>query len=167
MNKLPPLEEIMDCHAPALLRYAERLVRNPHSAQDVVQQVFVRFSHLSPKKKPKAGSLKAWLYRSTHNQAVDLIRAEQRRKKLHEAQGEHKELYQPESTNVHREQQVLDNLYRLKEQEQQVLLLRLQEGLSYKEISEITGLKEGHIGYLLHQAVHTLSSHFETSGEAV
>ncbi|MGA0332941.1 MAG: hypothetical protein ACO3N7_08200 [Kiritimatiellia bacterium] len=29
------LETLMDLHAPSLLRYAERLVRNPHSAQDV------------------------------------------------------------------------------------------------------------------------------------
>jgi RNA polymerase sigma-70 factor (ECF subfamily) len=166
MNPLPSLEEIMDCHAPALLRYAERLVRNPHSAQDVVQQVFVRFSRLSANKKPSAGSLKAWLYRSTHNQAIDLIRAEQRRKKLHEAQGEHTKIYPPESKNLHQEQKVLDNLHRLKNQEQQVLLLRLQEGLSYKEISEVTGLKEGHIGYMLHQAVRTLSTHFQTAGEA-
>ncbi|WFB36386.1 sigma-70 family RNA polymerase sigma factor [Kiritimatiellota bacterium B12222] len=159
------LEEIMDLYAPSLLRYAEKLVRNPHAAQDVVQQVFVRFSGLKGHKKPKAPAVKSWLYRSTHNQAVDLIRSEQRRKKLHET---HVELREHDSHNAMeaRQQQVLEQLHVLDDKERQVILLRLQEGLSYKEISEVTGLKEGHIGYLLHQGVRNLSTHFRQQGDS-
>jgi RNA polymerase sigma factor (sigma-70 family) len=157
MNSLPPIEEMIDQYASPLLRYAERLLRNPHTAQDVVQQVFVRFASMNDAKKPAPQALRAWLYRSTHHQAVDQIRAEQRRKKLHEAHAE--QCYSEPSTNhSHRQQQVMEQIHLLDEKSRQVLLLRLQEGLSYKEISQITGLKEGHIGYLLHQAVRQLAS---------
>lgn len=158
------LEEIMDQYAAALLRYAERLVRNPHTAQDVVQQVFIKFSGLPAVNQPKTASLRAWLYRSTHHQAVDLIRTEQRRKKLHEAHAE-EQLIRQESPDSETRQQVLEQLHLLEEKERQVLLLRLQEGLSYREISEVTGLKEGHVGYLLHQAVRRLASHFQETGD--
>lgn len=158
-----PLEELMDLYAAALLRYAERLVRNPHSAQDVVQQVFIKYSGLDSKKQPKEHAIRAWLYRATHHQAVDLIRAEQRRKKLHEAHGEAQKNATDTST-AHSTQRVLEKLHLLDDQEQQVVVLRLQEGLSYREISEVTGLKEGHVGYLLHQAVRQLAQHFQNEG---
>ncbi|MCU0709385.1 MAG: sigma-70 family RNA polymerase sigma factor, partial [Pirellula sp.] len=40
--------------------------------------------------------------------------------------------------------------------EQEVVQLRLGEGLSYKEIADITELSVSHVGVLLHQAVKRL-----------
>ena len=42
--------------------------------------------------------------------------------------------------------------------ERQVLLLRLQEGLSYEEIADVTGRSSGYVGTLLHQAVKKLAA---------
>ena len=42
--------------------------------------------------------------------------------------------------------------------ERQVLLLRLQEGLSYEEIAGVTGRSSGYVGTLLHQAVKKLAA---------
>ena len=42
--------------------------------------------------------------------------------------------------------------------ERQVLLLRLQEGLSYEEIADVTGCSSGYVGTLLHQAVKKLAA---------
>ena len=42
--------------------------------------------------------------------------------------------------------------------ERQVLLLRLQEGLSYAEIADVTGRSSGYVGTLLHQAVKKLAA---------
>jgi len=155
----PDMETLMQTHAPPLLRYATRLLRNPHSAQDVVQQVFIRFARLNPDARPPSERLRAWLYRCTHNQAVDLIRAEQRRKTLHES---HAETLVP-ATSDPRLPAVLEKVHLLPDSEKSVLLLRLQEGLSYREIAEVTGLKEGNIGWLLHQAVKTLSTQFRNA----
>lgn len=152
------LEHLMHTYASPLLRYAERLVRNNHAAQDVVQQVFIRFARLDEDRRPNDGSVRAWLYRVAHNQAVDLIRAEQRRKKLHE---DHAEIRGAEDRGALRDlrREVLEQVHLLDEKQRGVLLLRLEEGLSYKEIAEVTGLKQGYVGYLLHQAVRTLSTH--------
>ncbi len=136
-------------------RYAARFVRDADTARDVVQDVFIRLSRLPADKRPAPGATRAWLYRVTHNQAVDHIRGEQRRKKLHET---HAELAagMRNSSQTHRMEAVLRNLHHLDEKQRSVLLLRLQEGLSYREISEVTGLSEGNVGYLLHHAVTTM-----------
>ena len=155
------VDDLMTTYAPALLRYAERLVRNPHAAQDVVQNVFIRYTRLDADRRPENGAVRAWLYRVAHNQAVDLIRGEQRRRKLHET---HAELERDarHDPSAQRRQAVLHSVHLLGDKEKTVFLLRLEEGLSYREIGEVTGLKEGHIGYLLHQAVRTLSGHLRT-----
>lgn len=161
---LPPVETIMKHDAPALLRYAARLVNDPDAAQDVVQQVMIRYASLEAEKQPQPSKLKAWLYRSVHNQAVDLIRSDQRRKTVMEHHSVSLSIRdRMEWNHNERLQEVLHRVHLLPENERQVLLLRLQEGFSYKEIAGVTGLTEGHVGYLLHQAVRTLSTHLRAS----
>jgi len=53
---------------------------------------------------------------------------------------------------------VLRLLGKLHPREQQVVLLRLDEGLSYREISEVTGRSQGNVGNVLHHAVRKLSA---------
>ncbi len=51
----------------------------------------------------------------------------------------------------------LDRLVdKLSPRQQEVLRLRLQAGLSYREIAEVTGLTVGNVGFHLHQAVRNL-----------
>lgn len=47
-------------------------------------------------------------------------------------------------------------LARLPANQQEVLVLRFQCGLSYKEIAEVTGLTVGYVGYLMHVGLKTL-----------
>jgi RNA polymerase sigma-70 factor (ECF subfamily) len=159
MNPAPDpvnLTELMNTHAPSLHRYAARLICDADAARDIVQQVFIRLSQLGESKRPAPATAKSWLYRCTHNLAVDTIRADQRRKRLHEEHAHLQKINQPE-THAHKLDQVLRLVDRLDEKQRAVLLLRLQEGLSYREIAETTGLKEGHVGYLLHHAVSQLT----------
>ena len=80
------MEAIVAEYETPLLRYAARILNNPAAAQDVVQNTFIKLfrgwkpgMHASP-------SLKSWLYRVTHNEAVDYIRRESRLQLLHEKQ---------------------------------------------------------------------------------
>ena len=41
------------------------------------------------------------------------------------------------------------------------MLLKVQEGKSYREIAEITGLTVTNVGYLIHQAMQTLKVRLE------
>lgn len=45
---------------------------------------------------------------------------------------------------------------KLSDQQQEVLRLRMHDGLSYKQIADVTGLSVSNVGYHLHQAVSLL-----------
>ena len=49
-----------------------------------------------------------------------------------------------------------DQIARLPTREQEILSLRLGQGLSYKQIAEITDMSVSHVGVILHEAVTKL-----------
>lgn len=163
------MEALVAEHETALLRYATRLVNNPFTAQDVVQNVFIKlFKNWEPGMQASA-RLRGWLYRVTHNEAVDHIRKESRRRALHERHTEEKRDDCPDGRHCpmshdERRHVVLQHLRELDEREQQVVLLRLEEGLSYKAISDATGRTVGNVGNILHHAVRKLSERLRTTG---
>ncbi len=144
-----------------LLRYVARLLHNATLAQDVVQNVFVKLCRQWQPRGEVEESLKPWLYRVAHNEAVDLVRREERRRDLHQRSAETVANLQHEraeaAATAEKHQQVLAALHCLKPAERQVILLRLQEGLSYQEIATVIGRPTGSVGALLHTAVKKLS----------
>ncbi len=160
------LESIVDQHETALLRYAGRIVNDATAAQDVVQNVFIKLFRRWDGHVPE-GNTKAWLYRVAHNEAVDHVRRESRLSVLHIRQGEEADVMAtPQSApqTEDRKREVLRYLGRLEPAERQVVLLRLQEGFSYKEIAEISGRSVGNVGNLLHHAVKKLSKAVRQNG---
>ncbi|NQU40381.1 MAG: sigma-70 family RNA polymerase sigma factor [Lentisphaerae bacterium] len=153
-----------------LLRYATRILNNSSAAGDVVQNTFIKLFRSWQPGMHASASLKSWLYRVTHNEAVDYVRKESRLNVLHERQaadptvnrrpdGQHSPLSLTEQHEL-----VLSLLHTLHPREQQVILLRLEEGLSYREISRATGRSEGNVGNLLHHAVRKLSTSLKKAG---
>lgn len=156
------MEKIVADHEKALLRYAARIVNNPVTAEDVVQNVFMKLFRHWQSEFAQAEKLKSWLYRVTHNESVDQVRHESRLRLLHE---KHAEQDPPdtahagsgESADAEKHAMILMHMRRLHPREQQVLLLRLEEGLSYTEISRVTGRSEGNVGNIIHHAVQKLT----------
>ncbi|MDP6209186.1 MAG: sigma-70 family RNA polymerase sigma factor, partial [Roseibacillus sp.] len=52
--------------------------------------------------------------------------------------------------------QVMNALDRLSDNQREVIRLKFQQELSYKEISEATGLAPGNVGFLLHTGLKRL-----------
>ena len=146
-----------------LLRYAARLLNNVTLAQDVVQNTLVKLARRVPPAEAPTDEVRNWLFRVAHNEAVDLIRAEERKKRLHETYAHQRDfdtdggLYCDTGADE-QEQVVLDCLAVLSPLQKQVVLLRLQQGLSYDQIGEIIGEKSGYVGNLLHHAVKALAA---------
>jgi RNA polymerase sigma-70 factor (ECF subfamily) len=166
------LESVVTEHETGLLRYATRLLHNPGEAQDVVQNTFVKLARAWQNGARPNDRLRGWLYRVTHNEAIDHIRRESRRRRLHEQHAEQR-LAEPacadgehcaELNRADRNRLIMTHINALKSEEQQVLLLRLEEGLTYREIAAITGRTPGNVGCLLHHAVRKLSQQLQKSG---
>ena len=156
------LEDAMEQYQSALLRYATRVLNSEDAAQDVVQEAFIRLHGNMEKIARRGVQLKGWLFRTTHNVAVDYIRKESRRRLLHQNQAE--ELEPQEVGTDDRQALVLQHLGVLKPKEREVLVLRLQEGMSYKEIAEILKRSEGYVGTLIHTATKKLTQSLRQAG---
>jgi RNA polymerase sigma-70 factor (ECF subfamily) len=149
-------------HEKALLRYATRLLNDAAAAEDVVQNVFIKLFRRGPSAIPPPEQIKCWLFRVTHNEAIDHLRREQRLRMLHER---HLESQTDERAGAgcadmsldEKRELVLQLLGRLRPRERQVLLLRLDSGLSYEEIAAATGRSVGNVGNLLHHAVKNMA----------
>ncbi len=163
-DMIQDMDAIVTAHEAPLLRYATGLLHDLHAAQDVVQNTFIKlFQKWEPGMRPTE-ALRPWLYRVTHNEAIDYLRREKRIRFLHERQAREQAGEKGEGT-AGRLESVLAAARKLDPVEQQVLLLRLQEGLSYHEISRITGRSEGNVGCILHHAVKKLSRLIHRDGD--
>ena len=61
--------------------------------------------------------------------------------------------------------QVLGLMQRLPENQREVVRLKFQNGLSYKEIASVTELSVSNVGFLLHTALNTLRAQVAATGE--
>ncbi|GAB5562053.1 MAG: RNA polymerase sigma factor [Synoicihabitans sp.] len=153
------IAEAMREHQAPLVRYATRLLGGDGDrAQDVVQDAFLRLCQ-----QPRAdvqSHVVEWLYTVCRNRSVDVIRKEGRMRAF--AEGEVETVRANESRPgraleaAETQAAVLDLIDQLPPNQQEVIRLKFQSGFSYKEISRITKLSVGNVGYLIHTAVKQL-----------
>jgi len=162
-ERLRAFEAVVAAYEGALLRYATRVTRNANAAQDIVQETMIRLLRSWRDALTPSPQLSSWLYRVAHNCAVDHMRKESRRHLLHTRHAEESILSSPPNRGrgdrvSDEAQQAAAALQVLSLRERQLVILKVYEGKSYREISEITGLSVGNVGYILHHAMKKLAA---------
>jgi RNA polymerase sigma factor (sigma-70 family) len=131
---------------------ANRVLADPHEAEDVAQEVFIDFNRLHSASAPYAA---AWLYRAAAHKALNRVRGRRRREKreLSQATEEGAHTMDPQHMLEVSEdrRRVRDALARLAPKPATVLVLRAS-GLSYAEVAQALGVGIGQIGTLLRRA---------------
>lgn len=163
-NRQAAFEAIVSEYEGPLLRYAARVTNNVDAAQDVVQVAFLRlFKHWDEQLVPSP-KISNWLYRVTHNCAVDYIRKESRRSELHKAHAEECASSSRFAFGGYTDK-VLSALDVLDMREKQLVLLKVFDEKSYKEISDITGLTVTNVGYILHNAMKKMAQRLKKEND--
>jgi RNA polymerase sigma factor (sigma-70 family) len=156
------LERIFAEQQAPLIRYATRLLDDPDRARDVVQDTFIKL--MAQKASAIDGHAVEWLFTVCRNRSMDVLRKEQRMKRFEEGEVERVTASDPRPghTLEYAETQaaVLRLVDRLPANQQEVVRLKFQNGFSYKEISRITALSVGNVGFLIHTAVARLRTEF-------
>lgn len=141
-----------------LLRYALRITRDLERARDVVQETFLRLWREDAV--AMDGRLPQWLFTVCRNYALDVRRKETRMTTLAEpiAAGEQARESAPDEIATHNETttQVFAWIDSLPDNQQEVIRLKFQNGLRYKQIAEITGLSVTNVGFLIHKGIKAL-----------
>lgn len=161
------LSTLIARHQSALLRHARSLVGANGSHEDVVQEAFMKLVQrpleLPAEVRGDAAAerqlMSSWLHKVVRNQAMDTIRAEERRKHREERAAE-RDVAQDHSSALDENDTraaVERGLSKLPAEQREVLVLRLLSDKSYREIAEITGKKIGTVGWLVSVGLRSLS----------
>jgi RNA polymerase sigma-70 factor (ECF subfamily) len=146
-NQLPNFEQDVLPHLDAAYNLARWLTRNEQDAQDVAQEAYLRAFRFFPGF--RGGDARAWLLKIVRNTFFTWSHGN---RPLREAAEFDENLFPPDSHAPNPEEIVLqsnsDSLVRkalemLPTNSREVLILRELEGMSYKEIADITDMPIG------------------------
>lgn len=169
----PPFESIEELFAALespLLGYALRLLGERAMAEDAVQEAFMKLhAQFAEVREPRR-----WLYRTVHNLALNQRRQSGKIVALEQpaagASADAQDTTDPEplpDEQISRWEGiglVRLSLATLDERSREIVRLKFHEDLSYKQISERTGLTTGNVGYLLHHALKTIAVELAKTG---
>src|SRR2546422_2304381 len=150
------IEELFAALESPLLSYALRLAGHRSVAEDLVQEAFMRLhAQFEEVREPRR-----WLYRTVHNLALNQRRDAAKIVPLHlPAQDGGSSAADSADPAPLPDEQIARlegiglvrlSLETLDQRSRELIRLKFNEELSYKEIAALTGLKIGHVGYLLH-----------------
>lgn len=163
------LAAIVDRYQTSLLRYVVNMSRSAaDTAEDVVQEAFVRLHYQVQRRGERSiREVGPWLFRVAHNLAIDHGRRRSRRRRADEQMRNEMTIRDSGadpadqlSALAHREacRSALSELDRLPDPQKQVLLLKVVEGFSIRQIARITGRSSSGVAYRLDQALRTLTA---------
>jgi RNA polymerase sigma-70 factor (ECF subfamily) len=151
----PSWDEVVTQHSARVYRLAYRLTGNPHDAEDLTQEVFVRVFRSLSSYTP--GTFEGWLHRITTNLFLD--QARRKAKIRFDALADDAESRIP-SRAVSPDTQVMDGMF---DDDVELALAELPpdfraavvlcdiEGLTYEEIADVLGLKLGTVRSRIHR----------------
>ncbi len=164
------LEELFTALESPLLSYALRLTGETELAEDVVQDAFMKLhAQFDQVREPRR-----WLYRTVHNLALNHRRQAAKIVSLHRStEAGATDVSDAADPMLMPDEQIARweniglvrlSLESLDERSRELIRLKFNEDLSYQEISVRTGLKAGHVGYLLHHALKTVAAELAKTG---
>lgn len=153
------VREVLVEYEGQLVRYAQRITGDLETARDVVQETFLRLCRQD--RDEVEGHLVQWLFTVCRNRALDVQRKERRMSTatdLDDRVSTDIDHYSPDSAAETSDSaaKALGLLEHLPENQQEVIRLKFQNELSYREISEVTGLTVTNVGFLLHVGIKRL-----------
>lgn len=157
-----------DQHRADLVRYAYSMCQDAALAEDAVQETFVRL--MRQQEASLDGHLAAWLFRVCRTRVIDAQRKNRRWCSLDA--GERPATPDPGAVDPARQTEQSDTqaflwemIRELSPTQQEIVRLKYQAQLSYKEIAAVTGKSVNAVGVHLHTALttlrHRLASHPE------
>jgi RNA polymerase sigma-70 factor (ECF subfamily) len=148
--------EIVNIWEPRLYYYLRRIVENENDVWDILQETWLAvFKNIRKLEDPLKFS--TWLYKISHNKAVNLLRKENRYVQMKAEQIS--DNFENTNTDIdvkERGEHVHNFLNKLKLAHREVLTLYFLEGFSINEMTRIIGVSEGTVKSRLYYAKHKL-----------
>jgi RNA polymerase sigma-70 factor (ECF subfamily) len=145
---------VYEAHYPAVYRAVRGVVLEPHLAEDVTQDAFVKAYRARDRFRP-TGRVEAWLCTIAVREAISRMRWTAFQRRLLEATGRAERSRPAASTG-----ELLDNLLAtLSPKARAVVVLHFLHGYRYREIAAMLGLPEGTVASRHSQALAQMRRH--------
>ena len=168
-NQIPEsqwMQSLVEAHAADLSRYASSILHDADAAKDVVQDAFLRLWQ-EPRQKTE-GHERPWLFRVCRNRALDYRRKGGRLQAMNSTT-EQTPVDAPDPQAQIEQQdnhsQLLQLVRTLPDNQQEVVRLKFQNGMSYKDIADVAALSVRNVGCLPHPAMNRLRPSIIAAGE--
>lgn len=166
-------ESLVKAHYQKAIRVAYGVVHSREDALDIAQSAFLKvFRNL--KRFSGRSSFSTWLYRIVWNEAVDWQRkavrkstisldsdSDSERRAIRETLPGRFQNPRQEAFESEIQQRLQQSIEGLPEEHRQTIVLRELEGLSYKQIAEVSGVRVGTVMSRLHYARMNIKSDME------
>lgn len=160
------LKQCLNQNEKALVRYVYSILKDIEASRDIVQESFLKLWQQD--QKDLSGRETEWLFTVCRNRSYDYLRKKERK---HISDSEltveivDSAPSAEESIEVRTDEQTLESIMQsLNPQQKEILHLKFQQGLSYKEISQITGMSVNHVGVFIHNTVKLLKEKSQQKG---
>jgi RNA polymerase sigma factor (sigma-70 family) len=156
--------ELVRRHIDLVYSTALRMVREATLAEDVAQAVFVQLARKAPSIQ-SGNALPGWLYRVTHCQAANALRAERTRRQYEtEAMNMTQAHEEPAAAWESIAPQLEEAMSALDEEDQNAVVQRYFQGRSWREVGAALALSEDAAQKRVSRAVEKMRSHFARRG---
>lgn len=130
-----------------------KMVSDKDDASDLVQEVFIKL-YQSLEKKVIIEYPVSWLYKVTVNKCIDYTKKHQR----HEQIELFTHIEEDDAADPNEKQAVIRLAMKRLKEEERMLAILYSEGLSYKEIANITGIRFSSVGKTLSRTLEKLGN---------
>ena len=164
------IREAVALYERRLLLYANHLLGPSAAASggggDLVQETFCRLCRAN--REDVEDHLAQWLFTVCRNLATDVLRKDTRMRPAPELLEPVAPAQPPGAVIENREsyERILRALGELPKNQQEVVRLKFQHAMSYKEIAKVTGLSVTNVGFILHTALKTVREQLSTEDAA-
>ena len=139
---------LYDVVSPTVVGIARRVVRDPHQADEVAQEVLLEVWRLAPTYDSSKGSCRTWIATIAHRRAVDRVRSEQAERDRRVRDGERAGAGDPDPTPLSvtedaEREEVVAALSQLTDLQRQTIELAYYGGYTYAQVAEILELPLG------------------------
>lgn len=156
---------LYDHYQPKIYRFVLIKVGRREEAEDLTHQVFLNAWQKISNYKDLGFPFSSWLYRIARNQVIDHYRTRKQEVSLEEVDAEISTDFGLNEKNIDDKRQlekVMEALRGLREDYQEILIMRFVEDLSVKETAAAVEKSEGAVKLMQHRAVKELKKVFDT-----
>lgn len=151
-NEKIAYEELYKRYSTLVYKIAFSILKDKENAEDIMQNVFIKIANLSEEKLPTNYEA-SWLYSVTKNEAISYIRKNKETISIEEVTAKSEE---DKIEAILQKEDYEKLISSLEQKEKQIISLKVEVGLTFKEIAKILNMPIGTIQWKYYKSLHSL-----------